>query len=69
MKKDKIEKILVSMKFVLKKGNYKICATKDRNDNISLYRHDFFNEDFCFKNSTPETLKAIGELIIEASNL
>ena len=62
-------KKLVSSKYILSKGKYQISATKDCNGNISIYRQNFFNQPFVFKNSKPDVIKEIAKLIIEASNL
>lgn len=73
MEKKKIEEInaeLVSLKYVLKVGDVKICVEKDcRSNNITVYRFDYFNQPLVFKESTPEICRAIGELLIGASKL
>lgn len=59
----------VSSKYILKTGNKKISATVDLNGKISLYRHNYFNQPFVFKNSKPEDIKIVGKLISEASQI
>ena len=40
-----------------------------KNGRISIYRYVHFNEPFEFIGSKPETIKAIAELLLEASKL
>jgi CRP-like cAMP-binding protein len=64
---EKITVEKISEIYVLRKGNYKIYAEKEEG-RLSLDtcgKSNFFN----FIDSKPETLKAIGELMIIASEL
>lgn len=66
----KIKKTEISTKYLLTNGKFNISATKDINGKISLYKSKYFNQrEFCFNNSTPEVIRAVGELLIEASKL
>ncbi len=65
---DNIKAKKLSEIYRLTKDKFKIYAKKEENGKISIRTKEDESE-FEFINSTPETLKAIGELIVKASEL
>ncbi len=59
----KIESKIVSIKYILQADDVKIGVEKDcSTNNITVYRHNYFNQPLVFKESTKEMCEAIGKL-------
>ena len=64
--------MLIKSEYELERDGCTIYAVKHecgKDNRISIYPADERFETFIFKKSSPETLKAIGKLLIEAADL
>lgn len=71
VKKPTISPIKVELQkttYRVKQGEFYLFASIDKKGNITIKKPNGFN-DFVFDHSSPKTIKAIGELLIKASEL